>query len=91
MQIQKDQTFNISNEVLFQEVSGEIVLLDLASENYFGLDELGARIWHLLNSGSSVRALLDTLYEEYDVARETLESDVGELLEKLSEAGLISA
>ena len=36
MQIQKEQKASISPEVLFQEVSGETVLLDLASENYFG-------------------------------------------------------
>ena len=89
MQILKDQKASISSEVLFQEVSGETVLLDLASENYFGLDEIGTRIWGLLQSGSSIGETLDTLLEEYEVERETLEKDVGELLEKLVEAGLI--
>lgn len=89
MDIQRDQTFTVPEEVLFQEVSGEIVLLDLASEKYFGLDEIGARIWQLLHSGSSVGEVLDQLQEEYDVAPETLASDVSELLENLSEAGLI--
>jgi hypothetical protein len=89
MQIQKEQKVSISPEVLFQEVSGEMVLLDLASENYFGLDEIGARVWGLLESGSSVGEVMDALMEEYEVARETLENDVGELLEKLVGAGLI--
>jgi hypothetical protein len=89
MEIQKDQKASISPEVLFQEVGGETVLLDLASENYFGLDEIGTRIWGLLQSGSSIGETLDTLMEEYEVERETLEKDVGELLEKLVEAGLI--
>jgi hypothetical protein len=90
MDIQKEQKVSISPEVLFQEVSGEMVLLDLASENYFGLDEIGARIWGLLESGSSVGETLDALMEEYEVEREMLESDVRELLEKLVEAGLIT-
>ena len=89
MQILKDQKASISSEVLFQEVSGETVLLDLASENYFGLDEIGTRIWGLLQSGASIGETMDTLMEEYEVERETLEKDVGELLEKLVEAGLI--
>ncbi len=89
MQIQKDQKASISSEVLFQEVSGETVLLDLASENYFGLDEVGTRIWGLLQSGFSIGETMDTLMEEYEVERATLEKDVGELLEKLVEAGLI--
>ena len=91
MGIKKDQIFSISEEVLFQEVSGELVLLDLSGENYFGLDEIGARIWQLLDQGRSVGELLDTLLDEYNVSREILENDLEELLGKLSEAGLISA
>ncbi len=89
MQIQKEQKISVSPEVLFQEVSGEMVLLDLASENYFGLDEVGARIWRLLESGSSVGETMDKLMDEYEVERETLEADLGELLKRLVEAGLI--
>ena len=90
MQFQPEQKVTISPDVLFQEVSGEMVLLDLSSESYFGLDEIGARIWQLLNDGSSVGEALDALLQEYEVSRETLEADVGELLGSLAEAGLIS-
>ena len=89
MQIQKNQKASISSEVLFQEVNGETVLLDLVSENYFGLDEIGTRIWGLLKSGSSIGETMDTLMDEYEVEREAMENDVGVLLEKLVEAGLI--
>jgi uncharacterized protein YicC (UPF0701 family) len=89
MEIQEEQKVTISPEVLFQEVSGEMVLLDLASESYFGLDAIGARIWGLLESGATVGETLDTLMQEYEVERETLEADVGELLDRLLEAGLI--
>ena len=89
MQIRKEQKVSISPEVMFQEVSGEMVLLDLASENYFGLDEIGARIWGLIESGSSIGEAMDTLMEEYEVERDVLEKDVENLLEKLLEAGLI--
>ena len=90
MQIQAEQKVTISPDVLFQEVSGEMVLLDLASESYFGLDAVGARIWALLESGASVGETLDTLLQEYEVERATLEADLAELLEKLAGAGLIS-
>jgi hypothetical protein len=89
MQIQKEQKVSISSEVLFQEVSGETVLLDLASESYFGLDVIGTRVWGLLESGVSVGDMLDVLLDEYEVEREVLEKDVAELLEKLLKAGLI--
>ena len=79
----------ISEDVLFQEVSGETVLLDLASEQYFGLDSVGTRIWALLNEGAGADAVVDTLLGEYEVERATLAADVDELLARLAEAGLI--
>jgi hypothetical protein len=79
----------ISKEVLAQELAGETVLLDLASESYFGLDAVGTRVWQLLNEGAAEDALIDTLLEEFDVEREVLTRDISELLGRLSEAGLI--
>ena len=84
-----ERKIKISPDVLFQEVSGETVLLDLESEHYFGLDAVGTRIWGLIGEGVSVDAMVDTLLQEYEVERETLEADVAELLSRLAEAGLI--
>jgi len=49
--------------MLFQEVSGENVILDLASESYFGLDVIGTREWSLLEAGACVAAMLDVLMD----------------------------
>ena len=80
----------ISEDVLSQEVAGETVLLDLASESYFGLDEVGTRIWQLLKDGAGREQVVDTLLDEYEVERDVLENDVSELLERLAEAGLVT-
>ena len=80
----------ISPQVLSQEVDGETVLLDLRSDFYFGLDEVGTRVWQLLQSGLSLQELIDRMAVEYEVRRETLEADVGELLNKLLDAQLVS-
>jgi hypothetical protein len=79
----------ISEDVLFQEVGGETVLLDLHSEQYFGLDAVGTRIWQLLGEGAGAEAVVEVLLAEYEVERETLAADVAELLDRLAEAGLI--
>jgi hypothetical protein len=89
MELNKEQTFCIPEGVLFQEVSGETVLLDLASESYFGLDSVGTRIWALLNEDKSVGQVLDALLEEYEVDRGAIEADLEELLESMLAAGLI--
>jgi len=89
MEISPESTATLSPDVLFQEVGGEMVLLDLASEQYFGLDEVGVRIWTLLAEGASVGRILDALEAEYDVERAVLERDVDALLDELAEAGLV--
>ena len=90
MKFQPTDCFSISDEVLSQEVNGETVLLDLEGESYFGLNEVGTRIWQLIQSDNTVGETLDTLTDEYEVSREQLESDVGALLSKLSDAGLVN-
>ena len=83
------QTFRISAEVLSQEVSGEMVLLDLKSEEYLGLNEVGARIWQLLQDGKDLREIGDILVGEYDVSRDELDSDINRLVGELRDAGLV--
>ena len=82
-------TITISKDVLAQELDGETVLLDLASESFFGLDEVSTRVWQLLRDGIGREEVIDRLLEEYEVDREVLERDIEDLLERLAEAGLI--
>ena len=91
MEIRPETVFAVSPDVLFQEVHGELVLLDMAGDAYFGLDATGARVWGLLGEGASVGVMVETLLGEYDVDRATLESDLEVLLKDLLSAGLISA
>jgi hypothetical protein len=79
----------ISKEVLAQERDGETVLLDFASESYFGLDEISTRVWQMIQGGMSQEEMIDVLLGEYKVKREFLERDVNFLLARLSDAGLI--
>ncbi len=80
-----------SDEVLFQNLDGEAVLLDLASETYFGLNEVGTRVWELLEASRTLGELSSQLQAEYDVEAARAESDVIDLATRLVEAGLASA
>lgn len=83
--------FEISDDAVAREVGGETVLLDLASGTYFGLNEVGARIWQLLEDGQSPEKACDLILETYEVERDVLERDTIALLGQLLERGLISA
>jgi len=89
MKFQPADRFSISDEVLSQEVNGETVLLDLDGESYFGLNEVGTRIWQLITAEQTVAEVLSILSDEYDASAEQLDNDVSELLAKLADAGLV--
>lgn len=86
----ESQKVTISKEALSQEVNGETVILDLKSESYFGLDEVGTRIWQLLQEHGDLQQTFDAMLDEFDVDEEQLHQDLNELVGKLEEAGLIS-
>lgn len=78
-----------SPSVLFQEIEGETVLLDLEREHYYSLDAVGSRIWQLLAEHGDVDKLVSAMLTEFDVDEATLRRDVAELLERLKAEGLI--
>lgn len=75
--------------VLVRQIDGESVLLNLQSEQYFGLDEVGTRMWVALTSANSMQEAYEALLAEYDVDAEKLRQDLQGLVEKLVEKGLI--
>jgi hypothetical protein len=81
----------VSDEVVFRELDGEAVLLNLASGMYFGLDETGTRIWQLIDQHRHLAEVLAALCEEFDVSRDTMERDLLTLVSELSEKGLLVA
>ena len=78
-----------SDDALFQEVGGEAVLLDLASERYFGLDPVGTRIWTLLADDNRLQAVCDALCAEYDADPVRIQDDLIALVTQMAEAGLV--
>ena len=79
-----------SPEVLVQELDGEAVLLDLASERYFGLDEVGTRVWRHLLAHRQLARVCDEMQKEFDVDASTLQEDVLRLVDELIEAGIVT-
>lgn len=84
-----DQRAGRSDEVLAQEIGGETVLLDLASEQYFGLDPVGTRIWELLADTPPLRQVHETLCAEFEATPERIRDDLIALMQQLRDAGLV--
>jgi len=76
-------------EVVSREVEGEFVLLDLESATYFGLNQVGSRVWTLVSELGSLRKVCEAMEREYAVPREQLERDVLSLARELRDKGLL--
>jgi len=83
------QRVSVPDNVMFRELDGESVILDLDSESYFGLDEVGTRIWQAVTEAATIQDAFDTLSAEYEVAPDTLRDDLNKLLGTLLDRGLI--
>lgn len=79
----------IPETVIFQELSDEVVLLNMASEKYYGLDDVGARMWQLLMEHGDTAAVLTQLCSYYAADEATLRQDLAALLTKLEAEGLV--
>ena len=79
----------ISKEVIFQELEGEAVLLNMQSGIFFGLNPVAKRMWELLNELGQAEMVLKQLLQEYDASEEKLRQDLVEFIEKLKSKGLV--
>ena len=78
-----------SGDVLVSEFGNELVLLNLRDGVYYGLEDVGARIWALLKQPVTLSAIRDAIVSEYDVNPTSCERDVRALVEELATKGLV--
>jgi hypothetical protein len=83
------QRVTIAPDVLFRTFSNEAVLLNLETEMYFELDEVGTHMWQLLADSGTIQAAYEALMAEYDVEPAQLKEDMISLLNQLTENQLI--
>lgn len=79
----------ISDEVVYRNLDGEIVLLNLKTNDYCGLDNVGSRIWQLISQHKSLERVRDELIKEFDVEKEKCTEDVLNFIKMLQDKDLI--
>lgn len=80
----------IPDDVLISQLQEESVILNLDSERYFGLDDVGTRMLTVLSTADSIEAAYEQLLGEYEVEPALLRQDLTSLIEKLVEQGLVT-
>ena len=79
----------LPEDVLLSGLQAESVLLNLDSERYYGLNDVGTRMLTLLTSSDSIEAAYESLLSEYDVDADVLRQDLTSTIEELAKHGLV--
>ena len=79
----------VPDQVMFRDLAGEAVLLELDSGRYFGLNESGTRMWSLLVHHGRIGLALEDLLREYDAPPEQIEQDLVFFVETLASRKLL--
>jgi len=74
-----------TEEIVDSNIDGETVMMSIENGKYYGLDDIGSRIWELIEKPVKVSDLIDALLEQFDVDRKTCERDVLKFLNELNE------
>ena len=79
----------IAENVLFQAVADEAVLLNLNDNLFYGLDDIATRMWRLLLEHGQAEAVIQQMLQEYEVDEATLRSDLSALVQEMERRGLL--
>lgn len=83
------QRARIPQGILFKDMAGEAVLLNLNTETYYGLDELGTRMWQVATTSETLQHAFDILLDDYEVEPDVLRADLTRLINELVSEALL--
>ena len=88
--IEPGSVIRISQDQISADIGDEAVLLQLQRGRYYGLNQIGAQVWKVLQEGpTTVAALQNNIVENYEVEPGECARDLEALLLKMAEAGLV--
>jgi hypothetical protein len=82
--------YQIPQTVLYRDLPGEAVVLNLATAEYFHLNSVGAAAWELIRDGSDRKTIEATLIREYDASADQIRSDLTAFLDRMVEMKLLT-
>ena len=84
-----DKRFSHNEDVAWRVIEGEALLVSPKTSNIFPMDEIGTRIWSLVDGLRTGRDIARMLEEEYDQDLSAIESDLRLFIDDLMKSGLV--
>ena len=85
-----EKTYRRKAETISGRLDDQLVMMDIDKGKYFSMNPVATRIWELLEEPRTMDGLCDILTEEYDVDPDRCKQEVGELIDKMKELGLVN-
>lgn len=83
-----DTVVQRTRRVDFTPLDDDWLAIDAESGFCYNLNEVGGRVWRLIEPPTAIRDVCRQLAREYNVTEATCQADVFELLQQFIEAGL---
>ena len=74
-QVSLQSSVKICDDVVSRDLEGDAVILNSETGTYFGLNEVGTRIWTLIQEHESLNRVFEAIRREYEVSPEALHGD----------------
>ena len=88
--ISENTVISVTEEQITGDLlDGEVVILNMKDDVYYGLDQVGGRIWSLIQEPITIGEIIENLLEEFDVEYQQCSEEVLALLEDMLTKGLI--
>ena len=90
MEISFQSKIVTNDQVLIKQIGESYVLLNLETESYYGLDQIGYDFYQKLINCSNIQSAFEEICSDYDADNAQIKSDLVELITKLSDEKIIS-
>jgi hypothetical protein len=87
---QSSDAFEIGQGVIFQDIQGDIVILNIGTQQYYGLTAVGAHAWNMLMERCDLRTVASRIEADYQVDSDTALADLRLLTSELVDTGLLT-
>lgn len=78
-----------NDNLCISEKNNEIVILNMKSGNFFGLQDVSYDIWQAIEKYQDIELVIDEIVRNYNVDRKEAERDVINLIKEMKENGLV--
>ena len=79
----------ISDGVIWRDLGGDIVILNVETGVYFGLDGSGGQIWRELAKHGSIEKTFESLRQRFDAESDELRRDIDEMVNQFVQKRLV--